>query len=187
MCLRYSFLAMPFRRTRKTWDEASLYEYAVLALGRRMRSVAELKRLMRQRMSEEQEHGELLIEVVIARLKEQNYLNDTSYAGTYVSLRKENSKFGRGRVVSELKSRGVHGDIIEKTVSAAYAGVDEEKLARDYLKRKRLSKPTSEKDAARIFRALARAGFRSRTITSILKRWDVEEDLLSALQGESEV
>jgi regulatory protein len=177
---------MPFRRTRKIWDEASLYEYAVLALGRRMRSVAELKRLMRQRMSSEQLHADLLIEVVIAKLKEQRYLNDSTYASTYASLRKEGSKFGRQRVVSDLKSRGVHQDVIEKSVSATYAGVNEEKLARDYLKRKRMEKPSDQKQAARVYRALARAGFRSRTIVSILKKWDMDEELLSSLESETE-
>jgi len=177
---------MPFRRSNKTWDEASLYEYAVLALGRRMRSVAELKRLMRQRVGNGHPDPELLIDVVIARLKQHRYLNDSSYASAYASLRKENSKFGRQRVISDLKSRGVHQDVIEKSVSAAYSGVNEEKLAREYLKRKRLSKPENEKQAARIFRALARAGFRSRTIISILKKWDVEEELLAVLESEQE-
>jgi regulatory protein len=174
-------------RANKTWDEASLYEYAVRALGRRMRSVAELKRLMRQRVGSGHADPDLLIEVVIARLKEQRYLSDTSYATVYASLRKENNKFGRQRVISDLKARGVHPEIIERTVSAAYAGVDEESLAREYLKRKRLAKPSDERQAARIFRTLLRAGFRSRTIISILKKWNLDEELLSSLESESDV
>jgi regulatory protein len=177
---------MPFRRTSRIWDEASLYEYAVLALGRRMRSVAELKRLMRQRVRNGHPNPELLIDVVIARLKEQRYLNDSNYASAYASLRKENSKFGRQRVISDLKSRGVHQEIIERAVSTAYAGTNEEKLARDYLKRKRLAKPGSQKDAARVFRTLARAGFHSTTIFSILKKWDVEEEFLASLESQRE-
>ena len=43
---------MPFKRTAKTYDEESLYEYAVGALGRQMRTVAEIKRLMRNRVAE---------------------------------------------------------------------------------------------------------------------------------------
>ena len=41
--------SMPFPRPKKVYTEAELYEYAVGALGRRMRTVAELKRLLRQR------------------------------------------------------------------------------------------------------------------------------------------
>ncbi len=177
---------MPFQRAARSWNEAALYEYAVLALGRRMRSVAELKRLMRQRVGKNHPDPELLIDVVIARLKEQHYLNDSSYASVYASLRKENSKFGRQRVISDLKSRGVHPDVIDTTVSAAYAGVNEEKLARDYLKRKRMAKPVNQKQAARVFRNLLRAGFRSQTILSILKKWDVDDEVLSSLESEAE-
>ena len=39
---------MPFKRAPKIYDEAMLYEYAVGALSRKMRTVAELKRLMRE-------------------------------------------------------------------------------------------------------------------------------------------
>ena len=174
---------MAFRRSHKTYDEAALYEYAVGALGRKMRTVAELKRLLRQRVAR-QEGGDVLIEAVIGRLKEQKYLNDSQYATSYAGYRKENEKFGRLRVVSELKARGVHGDVIEKTVAAAYEGTDEETLARDFLRRKRLKKPSNEKEAARIFRALARAGFGTRIAVRILKHWEVDDEVLTALESE---
>ncbi len=174
---------MGFGRGKKLCDEASLYEYAVGALGRRMRTVAELKRLLRQRV-EPGELGEALVELVIAKLKDQHYLNDTQYAATYSSLRRDNQKFGRMRVVSDLKSRGVHQDVIDKTVTGAYEGVNEEKLAREYLRRKRLQKPADGKQAAKIFRALLRAGFGKRTVIAILKKWDVEDEVISVLETE---
>jgi len=176
---------MAFARSKRILsDEASLYEYAVGALGRRMRTVAELKRLMRNKV-EDSEHGRLLVEVVIARLKDQKYLNDTHYATTYSTLRKENNRFGRRRVIQELKQRGVHEEIIEKTVSATYADSNEEQLARDFLKRKRLKQPSNEKATARIFRAMVRAGFGSKTIFTILKKWNVEDEVLTALETET--
>src|ERR1700758_5874495 len=98
---------MPFARSKRILtDEASLYEYAVGALGRRMRTVAELKRLLRNKV-EDSEHGRLLIEVVIAKLKDQKYLNDTHYAASYSAMRKENNRFGRRRGILDLKQRGV--------------------------------------------------------------------------------
>ena len=60
----------------------------------------ELKRLMRQRVAEG-ELGDALIELVIRRLKDQRYLNDTDYAASYSSLRRDNEKFGRMRVITE--------------------------------------------------------------------------------------
>ena len=174
---------MPFRRARKTYDEAALYDYAIGALGRRMRSVAELKRLLRPRVAG-QADGEALVEAVVERLKDQKYLSDARFAEAYSSYRKENEKFGKLRVITDLKGKGVHGDVIEKAVRAAYAGVNEERLAREHLRRKRMAKPRTQKEAARIFRALARAGFSSGTIFKILKKWDVEEETLSALESE---
>src|SRR3974390_2019169 len=176
---------MAFKRTQKIYDEEMLYEYAVGALGRKMRTVAELKRLMRERVKHQEEVGQLLVEVVIAKLKEQKYLNDTNYAESYSRFRKENEKFGRQRVVQDLKAKGVHGDIIEKTVGAAYQDVDEEQLAREYLQRKRIRKPETQRDAAKVFRALVRAGFANRVIFRILKTWDVDDETITALESEA--
>jgi len=175
------------RPKRKQYSEDELYEYAVGALARRMRTVAELKRLMRARLEEpESEYAETLVELIIRRLKDQGYLNDSQYAAYYSSMRRDNQKFGRARVITELKTRGVHGSVIEKAIDAAYDGVSEEKQAREYLRKKRLEKPKDQKQTARIFRQLVRAGFRSKTIFTILKQWDVDEETLTALEGETE-
>lgn len=170
---------------KKNYDEPMLYEYAIGALGRRMRTVAELKRLMRARVAH-QADGEALVEQVTARLQEQRYLNDTDYAASYSAIRRDTDKFGRLRVVQELKARGVHQDIIGKTVSEAYGEVDETKLARQFAERKRLRQPKDQKEAARIFRMMARAGFSSRAISRVLHGWNVEDETLSALEAERE-
>src|SRR5213082_1529123 len=145
---------MGFARPRKLETEAELYEYAVGALGRRMRSVAELKRLLRRRVEAETEIGQTLVELVIRKLKDQGYLNDAKYAAAYSSFRRDNEKFGRMRVITDLKIKGVHGEVIDKAVPSVYEDVNEEKQAREYLRRKRLQKPKDRKHAASIFRQL---------------------------------
>jgi regulatory protein len=177
--------AMSGKRSQRYYDEQALYQYAVEALGRRMRSVAELKRLMRSRVAR-QADGEALIDRVVARLKQQRYLNDASYAAAYSSFRKENEKFGPRRVVQDLKARGVHAEVIGAAVRAAYEGVDESQLARQFLERKRIRQPQDRKEAARVFRAMARAGFSSAVIVGILKKWSVEDEVLSVLEQERE-
>jgi regulatory protein len=172
-----------FPRRKTPYDEAALYEYAVGALARRGRAVAELKRLLRQRVAG-QEGSEALVETVVRRLKEHHYLNDTEFAVAYAGFRRENERFGRRRVISDLKAKGVHSDIIEKTVNASYEGVDEEALAREHLRHKRLPRPADQRQAARVFRALTRAGFTTRTIIAILRKWSVDEEVLSALETE---
>jgi regulatory protein len=177
---------MPFSRPRKVYTEDELYEYAIGALARRMRTVAELKRLLRQRVEADTEVGQTLVELIIRRLKDQGYLNDSQYAASFSAFRRDNEKFGRMRVITDLKAKGVHGDIIEKAVDSAYDEINEEKQVRAYLSRKRLQKPQDQKQAARIFRTLVRAGFRTKTIISILKNWDVDEETLTAFQSETE-
>ncbi len=177
---------MPFQRSKRTIDdEASLYDYAVRSLGRRMRTVAELKRLMRERVPKG-EIGTLLVDMVILRLKEQKYLNDTNYAAAYSAFRRDNEKFGRRRVITDLKVKGVHADVIEKVVDEAYSSVNEEELARAFLKRKRLKKPENPREAARIFRGLMRAGFGVGIAIKVLKNWQVDDEVLTALQEEAE-
>jgi regulatory protein len=169
------------RPKRNLLDEQSLYDYAIGALSRRMRSVAELKRLMRNRCPDE-----TVIEGVVTRLKDQKYLNDSSYAAAYSAFRRDNQKFGSRRVITDLKNKGVHGEVIERAVQEAYSGVNEGELARDFLRRKRLNRPANNKDAARIFRALVRAGFGVGTSIRVLKDWKVEEEVLTALEEETE-
>jgi regulatory protein len=179
---------MPFSRPkRRTYTEDEMYEYAVGALARRMRTVAELKRLMRARIEDaDSEYGVTLVELVTRRLKDQGYLNDSKYAAYYSSLRRDNQKVGRMRVITELKTRGVHGSVIDKEVGAAFEGVSDEKQARDYLRKKRLEKPKDQKQVARVFRQLARAGFSTKTIFTILKKWDIDEETLTALESETQ-
>jgi regulatory protein len=177
---------MGFARPKKKFhSEDELYEYAVGTLARRMRTVAELKRLLRWRVEADTEYGETLVELIIRRLKDNGYLNDSQYAAYFSSLRRDNQKFGRLRVVTDLKAKGVHGAVIEKAVGAAFEAVNEEKQAREYLRRKRLAKPKDQREAARIFRQLARGGFGSRTIFAILKKWDVDDETLGQLESES--
>src|SRR5246127_4080423 len=178
---------MTFSRSKKKlYTEDELYEYAVGALARRMRTVAELKRLLRQKVEADTEFGQTLVELIIVRLKDHGYLNDAKYAAAYSSFRRDNEKFGKRRVITDLKVKGVHQNVIEKVVDEAYAAVNEEELARAYLKRKRLKKPATDKEAARIFRGLMRAGFSVGVAIKVLKNWDVDDELLTSLQEEAE-
>jgi len=177
---------MTFARGRKLGDESELYQYALGALARRMRSVAEMKRLLRQRVEIETEIGRTLVELVTRRLKDQGYLNDAKYAAAYSAFRRDNEKFGRRRVSTDLKMKGVVGEVLDKAIESVYEEVDEAKQAREYLRRKRLKKPQDKKQAARVFRQLMRAGFGSKTIFKILKKWDVDDEVLEALESESQ-
>lgn len=176
---------MPFGRSAKKnepLNESGLYDYAVKSLGRTMRTEADLRRLMQSRV-EPGERGQTVIAAVIARLKEQRYLDDQAYAETYARLRQENEKLGARRVRQNMQQKGVNAKLIADTVDARYASTDEEALARQYLERKRLPKPESPKDTARVMRRLVAAGFSTRVIYKILRQWNVPDESLAALDN----
>lgn len=175
---------MSFRPKKKPepLDEAQLYEYAVKALGRRMRTVAELKRLMRTRV-EEGESGDARITAVVRRLEEQRYLDDPAFAATYTRLRQDNEKFGKRRVQQELSRKGVDSGLISTTLDSAYENVSEESLARKHLERKRVKQPTNEKESARVVRLLLRGGFSTAIVFKILKSWNASNETLAAVES----
>ena len=165
---------MAFKRAkrREPVGEAGLMEYAVRMLASQMRTERELRRLM-QRRAVEGDEGERAMDAVVARLKELNYLSDARFAADYTRLRKEGEKFGRRRVQQDLAAKGVAAE----TVGAAYEGVDEVMLAREYIARKRMKQPAGEKvkqEAARVMGRLLRAGFSAGTVFKVLKEWGVE-------------
>ena len=176
---------MPFRaRSRpEPLDEAALYQYAVGALARQMRTVAELKRLMSRRV-EQGEVGETKIAAVVARLADQHYLDDRAFASTYTRLRQENQSFGKRRVQQELTRKGVQAELVASTLETAYAGVSEEELVRRYVARKRIKKPQDEKETARLVRRLVGAGFSFAIISTLFKSWEL--DLILPEDGSAE-
>ena len=176
---------MPFGRPKKQaapLEEAALHEYALKALGRRMRSESDLRRLMQAKV-EREPSGAAKIAAVLARLKEYGYLDDSQFAETYTRLRQENEKFGQRRVRQDLSQKGVSQQIITDTIETRYADVSEEALARQHLERKRIRKPENEKEIARVMRRLVAAGFSTGVIYKILRQWDVPDEALATLEN----
>jgi regulatory protein len=177
---------MPFQRKsakpRAPLDEAALFDYAVKALGRRMRTEAELRRTLVGRAAPGQS-GESAVNAVVRRLKEMRYLNDAAFAETYARLRHENDKLGARRVRRDLAQKGIRAGLIEATMNAHYAEADEEKLAREHLERRHIQKPKDEREMARVARRLVVAGFSTGTIYKILRGWNVPEEDLAALDS----
>ena len=168
---------MAFARPKKREPvgEAGLFEYAVGTLARRMRTVRDLRRLMKTR-AEEGEVGEQAMDAVIVRLKELNYLSDTRFAEDYTRVRKEHEKFGKRRVQQELMMKGVGKELVASTLDTAYEDVDEVVLARQYIARKRMKQPSgaeAQKETVRVMNRLMRAGFSSNAIFNVLRAWDV--------------
>lgn len=169
---------MPFARPKKRdpVGEPELFEYAVGVLSRRMRSVRDLRRLMKAR-AHEGEAGERDMTRVIERLIELKYLSDERFAQDYTRLRKENQGFGRRRVAQDLAVKGVGKELAATTLAAAYDEADEVALARAYCERKRIQPPSgvdAQKQSVRIMNRLMRAGYSSTAIFKLLRGWKID-------------
>ena len=166
---------MPFARPKKREPvgEAELFDYAVRSLARRMRTVRDLRHLMKPR-AHEGEAGERDMDRVVERLIELKYLSDERYAQDYTRLRKENQGLGRRRVAQDLAVKGVNKELASATLEAAYGEADEVELARDYCSRKRIQKPVEQKEVVRVMNRLMRAGYSSGAIFKLLRTWHIE-------------
>jgi regulatory protein len=168
-------------KRREPLGEAELFEYAVRALAAKMRTERDLRRLMKRRAAEGPD-GDRAIDSVVARLQQLNYLSDTRFAADYTRLRKENEKFGRRRVQQDLAAKGVASELVGAAVSAAYEGIDEAALVREYIARKRMKQPGGagvpreirQKETARTVGRLLRAGFSTNAVFKVLREWGVE-------------
>jgi len=164
---------------REPLGETALFDYAVAVLGRRMRTERELRRLMTTR-AEQGDAGERAMDAVVNRLKEMKYLSDVRFAANYTRVRKEDQKLGRRRVEQDLMVKGVPRGVIAQQVGEAYADVDELKLVREYVERKRMTRPEGQKEQARAMGRLLRAGFASGTVWKLLREWGVEAEEFEA-------
>jgi len=176
---------MEERRTRRL-DAAGLWEYALRVLTGRAHSSGEMSEKLRRRA---ERVGD--IDAVLARLKQSGYLDDRRYAESFATARLSGDKFGRSRVIHDLRQHRVAPALAEHTVEKVYQGVDEEALIEDWIRRKyRVAEREGlfgeQKDLAAAYRRLARAGFRSGEILKVLKRFAKDPDLLDGFEAPEE-
>jgi regulatory protein len=145
-----------FGKQRKLDSEDELYDVAVRALARRAHSVSEMQKLLARRADDE-----LLIRVVLARLRENGQLDDARYAKQFVRQRTEIRRQGKYRIARDLRSRGVADEHIEAAAAESAGQTDETALVRQRIERKlKLTRgEVDERKIASLYRSLMRAGF----------------------------
>jgi regulatory protein len=167
-------------RKPKKLDAERLWTYALRVLGGRAQSTGELREKLRRRAERPED-----IELTVARLKDSGYLNDQRFAEGYATARLTTEKFGRGRVLRDLRGRRVAPGLAEQTVGEVYREVDESALIEDFVRKKyRLATREGlfeeDKDMASAYRRLLRAGFRSGEIVRVLKKFARNPELLDS-------
>ncbi|HUJ31360.1 MAG TPA: regulatory protein RecX [Candidatus Acidoferrum sp.] len=112
-----------------------------------------------------------MVPLVIARLRELNYLDDARYALDFARRHAQSRHQGRFRIARELRSRGVPDQHIEAALDAVFAETDEVALVRKRLQPVRRAKtPLDQRKLASLYRSLLRAGFSADVVRTELRR-----------------
>ena len=173
-------------RKPRQLDREGLWNYALRALGGRAHSTGEIREKLRRRAVRMEDVDETL-----SRLKDSGYLDDRRFAEGFATSRLSNDRFGRTRVLQDLRGRRVAPGLAEKTVGEVYRDVEEPALIEEWIRRKYRLAPRDglfqeDKDLARAYRRLLRAGFRTGEILRVLKRFARHPELLDSFEPPAE-
>ena len=128
-------------------------ELAYRALGRRERTVAELRRYLEGKRVEPE-----LIDGAIARLREEGWLDDDRYARRFVEDKRTLERWGGERIARDLRKRGVEPELIEAAL-AGHGREDELRAAVELLRTKLSEPPEDDRSRDRAWRLLVRRGY----------------------------
>lgn len=149
------------------------YTAAVHYLSFRMRTAKEIGVYLK-----EKEYEPFVIKEIVAKLKEQGYLNDREFAIAFVRTQVNTTLKGRGVIVQELMEKGVDKEIIEEAVLSEYSPEQElehaVKLVLKYA-------PKYKKDSFKIMiqkveQALVRKGYSFSIIKLAIEEVELETD-----------
>ncbi|MCB1025098.1 MAG: RecX family transcriptional regulator, partial [Acidobacteria bacterium] len=139
------------RSRQKTFDRA------VNLLTFKPRSVEE----MRTRLLEKIWTNEEIVDGVIEKLKEYNYLNDEQFAASFASSRLRQKPIGKRRLEQDLRKKNLDSETTEKALESVFdENPEEEMIDQAIAKRLRIKgAPETHNDRQNFFGYLARLGF----------------------------
>ncbi len=172
------------KRPAQPLDRDQLLNVALRALGGRAHSSGELREKLRRRAQNQED-----VDAVIAKLREDGYLNDRRYAENYAAARLANQGLGKMRVLRDLRQRRVAPKLAEQVAEQTYKDTEEAALIEDFLRRKYRGKDlkkflSEEKNLAAAFRRLRYSGFSAGQSIRALKRFATQAEVLEGLESE---
>lgn len=166
---------IPISRSRSS-DPAegrkAAYRWAIRALGRRMHSENEIRLGLIKR-----EFSDDVISGVIARLKDQSYIDDLEFATQLILARGRSRGYGRIRIHHELRRKGVDTELSRKALDAAMPPEREGEIAIRTAEKKlvKIRKQGFDRKAA-LYRFLETRGFTLQSIWTALDAVNCEEE-----------
>jgi regulatory protein len=141
----------PERARRKTFDRA------VNLLTYKPRSVKEL----RERLLEKTWTNEEIVDAVLEKLKEYNYLNDEQFAKEFAASKLRQKPIGKRVLKQKLAHRKLDKETVDEAIERAFEETPEAEIIKQAVaKRLRLKgKPETRQDAKKFYDYLLRQGF----------------------------
>lgn len=134
---------------------------AVELLGKNLKTKSQMKKYLKDKGYLPQ-----IVDYVLEKLCEYNYINDENYAKIYV--RSVKNKYGKLKIINELKAKGVK----ESDINAVMDSFETEEkvvfnLAEKYLKNKEINFETLSK----LYRFLISKGFEYDLVLSVVNKF----------------
>ncbi len=149
---------------------SSAKDYAFRLLGLRRMTEGEVRKKLLSRKYTAEEIDEAISVCIY-----YGYINDNDYAEAYVKDGYNIKKWGRKRIFSELKQKGVSTEIIEDALAAC--PILEETILLELVERKYANLSSMEqKERQKVFHALLRRGFSYNNIQKVMNTHDLTEE-----------
>lgn len=136
-----------------TTEEQRAVDLAYRALGRRDRTVVELRAYLERKRVEPE-----AIEHAVAELQAAGYLDDARYAARFAEDKRALERWGSERIELDLRRRGVADDLIEAAI-AAQPRSEELGAALELLAQRMPQPPPDDRARDRAWRLLVRKGY----------------------------
>ncbi|HKL74642.1 MAG TPA: regulatory protein RecX [Halanaerobiales bacterium] len=139
-------------------------EDAYRLISYRDRSVFELKKRLLQKG-----HDIKVIEEIIPRIKELDYLNDKRFAKKWIRHKVKHSPKGKYLLIKELKDKGVDEKTINEALNSEYPYGLEYKTAVKLAKKWKSKSHNKDKELVKLKVYLKNKGFRYEIISDVVK------------------
>ncbi len=146
-------------------------KFAALSLiNYRFRSTAELITRLIQKGFEKN-----IIDQTIKFLSEKKFLNDTSFAETFIHDRIHSRSLGPIAIKRELFKHKIDSEIADRIIEKVYNDLPEEELVESLMEKKKIEPELelSQKDKDKLIRFLQRRGHRWGVIRVVFEKWNI--------------
>lgn len=138
---------------------------AVTLLGKNLKT----RRQMRTYLNDKG-YSKTIVDYVLEKLSEYNYINDINYAKIYV--RSVKNKYGKVKIIANLRQKGVSDKDIDEVMQEFESDTDSiMALAQKYMK----NKEVNQDNIAKLYRHLLSKGFGYDEVNSVVR--EIKEKL----------